>query len=256
MAKREGSSGDESAPEVDMTPMIDIVFQLIAFFMVITNFEQTQADERVKLPRDALAKPPEVKIEHELVLNVGFERNMKGEKLDQEPWLFNFVNGDPVRPLLASKQLKQEAKLFQNKQIDPKDVTVKVRADAEVQTGIVQELIKICQDAGYEKFAMSAMSGPEERADRHWKKQRTGHTGPPDRRHREKTQSVKCHSRAGGNPAAACHTCHQENRSASGGWNHEKTSAVKAGKAGNEHVGHDRHRVSVAHLLHADAEDR
>ena len=44
---------------VDMTPMIDIVFQLIAFFMVITNFEQTQADERVKLPRDALAKPPE-----------------------------------------------------------------------------------------------------------------------------------------------------------------------------------------------------
>ena len=25
-------------PDVDMTPMIDIVFQLIAFFMVITNF--------------------------------------------------------------------------------------------------------------------------------------------------------------------------------------------------------------------------
>ena len=33
--------------DVDMTPMIDIVFQLIAFFMVITNFEQIQADELV-----------------------------------------------------------------------------------------------------------------------------------------------------------------------------------------------------------------
>ena len=27
---------------VDMTPMIDIGFQLIAFFMVITNFEQNK----------------------------------------------------------------------------------------------------------------------------------------------------------------------------------------------------------------------
>lgn len=160
MAKREKSS-DDGAPEVDMTPMIDIVFQLIAFFMVITNFEQTQADERVKLPRDALAKPPEVKIEHELVLNVGYERNMKGEKTDEQPWLFNFVNGDPVRPLQAGRQFTQEATLFKNKGIDPKEVTVKVRADAEVQTGLVQELIKLCQDAGFEKFAMSAMSGPE-----------------------------------------------------------------------------------------------
>ncbi|MEQ9067344.1 MAG: biopolymer transporter ExbD, partial [Gimesia chilikensis] len=57
--------------DVDMTPMIDIVFQLIAFFMVITNFEQIQADERVKLPSDSLAKPPEVKAADELVLNIG-----------------------------------------------------------------------------------------------------------------------------------------------------------------------------------------
>ena len=98
MAKRERVKGESPAAEVDMTPMIDIVFQLIAFFMVITNFEQTQADERVKLPRDALAKPPEVKLEHTLVLNVGFFRNMDGEKTDPQPWLFNFVDGEPVLP--------------------------------------------------------------------------------------------------------------------------------------------------------------
>jgi len=162
MAKRERPSNEGPEAEVDMTPMIDIVFQLIAFFMVITNFEQTQADERVKLPRDALAKPPEVKIEHELVLNIGFFRNMEGEKTDTKPWLFNFVDGEPVLPLSAGPQLKKEATLFKNKQIDVEDVTIKVRADAEVQTGIVQELIKLCQDSGFEKFAMSAMSGPEE----------------------------------------------------------------------------------------------
>ena len=62
MAKKEREPAKEF--EVDMTPMIDVVFQLLAFFMVITNFEQTQADERVKLPRDQLAKPPKVKVEH------------------------------------------------------------------------------------------------------------------------------------------------------------------------------------------------
>ena len=52
-----------------MTPMIDIVFQLIAFFMIVTNFEQTQADERVKLPADELARPPIAPREQELVIN-------------------------------------------------------------------------------------------------------------------------------------------------------------------------------------------
>lgn len=162
MAKRERKASEAAEAEVDMTPMIDIVFQLIAFFMVITNFEQTQADERVKLPRDALAKPPEVKVEHSLVLNVGFYRDLQGEKTDAQPWLFNFVDGEPVLPLSAGPQLEKEAILFKNKDINLEDVTVKVRADSEVQTGIVQELIKLCQDAGFETFAMSAMSGPEE----------------------------------------------------------------------------------------------
>jgi biopolymer transport protein ExbD len=150
--------------EVDMTPMIDIVFQLIAFFMVITNFEQTQADERVKLPRDALAKPPEAKLEHEMTLNVGFERDMKGKLVDENPYLFNFGLNDKL-PVLGPKvqeQLATEKRLYKQKEINIAEVTIKIRSDAQVQTGIVQELIKLCQDAGFEKFAMSAMSGSDD----------------------------------------------------------------------------------------------
>lgn len=160
MAKKRASS--PGAPDVDMTPMIDIVFQLIAFFMVINNFEQTQADERVKLPRDALAKPPEVKIEHEITLNVGYLRDMNGERTNPDPFLFNFGGEDMMPPLSATKALEQEARLYRNREVDPKDVTIKVRADAEVPTGLVQELIKLAQDAGFEKFAMSAMSSSED----------------------------------------------------------------------------------------------
>ena len=160
MAKRpKSTSGDI---EVDMTPMIDIVFQLIAFFMVITNFEQTQADERVKLPRDALARPPKVKPDDSLTLNIGYERNMKGEKTDEDPWLFNFGGVEQERPLESLELLEREVRLYRQKDIDPKTVTIKIRADAEVPTGIVQQLIELCQGAGFEKFAMSAMSGQQE----------------------------------------------------------------------------------------------
>ena len=51
----------KSAPaaEGDLTPMIDMTFQLIAFFMVLINFTEAEADQRVKLPESELAKPPD-----------------------------------------------------------------------------------------------------------------------------------------------------------------------------------------------------
>ena len=36
--------------EGDLTPMIDMTFQLIAFFMVLINFTEADQDERIKLP--------------------------------------------------------------------------------------------------------------------------------------------------------------------------------------------------------------
>lgn len=160
MAKRRKSNIPNA--EIDMTPMIDIVFQLIAFFMVITNFEQTQADERVKLPRDALAKPPEVKPDDSLTLNIGFIRDMQGKKEDDEPWLFNFGGEDQTRPLQSQELLDREVRLYRQKEIDPKTVVIKIRADGDVPTGVVQQLIEICQKSGFETYAMSAMSGEQE----------------------------------------------------------------------------------------------
>ena len=141
--------------EVDMTPMIDIVFQLIAFFMVITNFDQMQADERVKLPIDAIAKPAEVKPIDELVLNIGFERNTDGSKIDPDPFIFNFYGEDLRVPQFGPK-LERESKLTSGRGEDPKDTTIVIRADGDVPTGLVQELVKMAQEAQYEKFEFRA----------------------------------------------------------------------------------------------------
>ena len=52
-------SGGPSSTEIDMTPMIDMTFQLITFFMFVMNFSEAEQDDRVQLPLSQLAKPTE-----------------------------------------------------------------------------------------------------------------------------------------------------------------------------------------------------
>ena len=145
-----------SVPEVDMTPMIDIVFQLIAFFMVISNFEQQQADERVTLPRDQLAKPPEVKRDDSLTINFGFEKDKQGEIIDPTPYIF--FGDERFTVEQSAVRLKQEAQFFRTIGTKLEDVTVEIRADAGVQSGLVQKLIQLCQEQGieFQRFALKA----------------------------------------------------------------------------------------------------
>jgi biopolymer transport protein ExbD len=152
--KRKQSSA--SVPEPDMTPMIDIVFQLLTFFMIAINFENTKADERVKLPKDVLAKPPESKPPHELVLNVGFDRATDGSKLSPDPVLFYSGSNVPLDRI--KPELEMERNVFQRVHAGTKlsEVSVLIRADADVPTGLIQQLIKTCQDVGYEKFSLKA----------------------------------------------------------------------------------------------------
>lgn len=147
---------DTGFTEPDMTPMIDIVFQLLTFFMIVSNFESTKADERVKLPKDVLAKPPESRPEEELVLNYGFERNAKGEITNPTPVLF--YNAEDIPLDRFKPMLEQERRLFLAKDGDKAldKVTVTLRADSEVPTGLVQGLIKVCQEVGFSRFALKA----------------------------------------------------------------------------------------------------
>jgi biopolymer transport protein ExbD len=153
---------DAQFTEPDMTPMIDIVFQLLTFFMIAINFENTKADERVKLPIDALAKPPDSKLDNELILNVGFNRTPDGTIVGG-PVIF--YNGDPVPLEKIAFHLDLEAKTFIAKATNPEkpldDVSVIIRADAAVPTGMVQELIEKCQEAKFTKFSLKASQKQE-----------------------------------------------------------------------------------------------
>ena len=147
---------DVSPPDLDMTPMIDIVFQLITFFMVINKFDQEESDERVTLPKDQLAVPPAVQRKDSFLLNFGYLRNQQGDLTNPEPFFFF---GDEQVPLAQVRQrLRQEAQFYQTIGTDMKEVVVEIRADADVKSGMVQELIQMCQEdgIGFQRFALKA----------------------------------------------------------------------------------------------------
>ena len=149
---------EPSIPEPDMTPMIDIVFQLIAFFMLVTNFDQAQADERVTLPVDRLAKPPKTARTKEILVNIGYLREKgTGNKLDPNPFVFQV--GQKYRIAEYGKLLATESRLVikQHGEEAIKEYSIVIRADSEVPFGMIQELIKLAQKSKYEKFSLKAM---------------------------------------------------------------------------------------------------
>jgi biopolymer transport protein ExbD len=137
-----------AALEPDMTPMIDMTFQLIAFFMVLLNFGEAEQDARIRLPSSQLAKPPETALENALVVQL----------TDDNQVLFS---GELMPIAGLDEKLRREARFITLNGEKPEDATVILRADAESKTGVVQEVIQKCQENGFENFALRAKQEEE-----------------------------------------------------------------------------------------------
>ncbi len=127
--------------ESDMTPMIDMVFQLIAFFMVLVNFSTEEQNAKVSLPQSELAKPAEGKVEFPIVIN-----------LDTNGTIYmgaNVTRVEEIRPFLST-----EVSVLKLAGKEPKDGNVIIRAHKNAYGGTVQDLITKCQEAGFESFAL------------------------------------------------------------------------------------------------------
>jgi biopolymer transport protein ExbD len=135
--------------EPDMTPMIDMTFQLIAFFMVLLNFGEGEVDARIKLPSSQLAKPPEERVQAPIVLQLTSDDKV-------------IFSGDALPISALDRPLRRERRVLELSGGNVADATVILRADASAKTGVVQEVIQKCQDNGFEKFALRAKQQREE----------------------------------------------------------------------------------------------
>jgi biopolymer transport protein ExbD len=128
--------------EMDMTPMIDVTFQLIAFFMFALNFSQVDQDQRINLPASELAKPPDAAYAQPLTIQLTSE--------DQVAFA-----GDDLSLDALQAALMREAQIIRaNPKKSVSDVTVIIRADRLAKAGRVQEIIEMCQKAEFNTFAL------------------------------------------------------------------------------------------------------
>jgi biopolymer transport protein ExbD len=128
--------------EMDMTPMIDVTFQLIAFFMFVLNFSDVDTDQRINLPLSELAKPPDAPYVEPLTVQMTREDTV-------------LFAGDEMSLTGLQSALNTEAQIIRaHPTKKTSDVTVIIRADKQIRAGRVQEVIEMCQKAEFDTFAL------------------------------------------------------------------------------------------------------
>ena len=136
----------QETADADMTPMIDMTFQLIAFFMVLINFTEADQNQAINLPSSELAKTPDFPPEGPVTLQV--EKNG------------NVIFGIQTAKDFELKELEGMLKVEKNQRLlmgkDPKMSTIIIRGDKDAKTGRIQQVVGVAQNVGFEKFILRA----------------------------------------------------------------------------------------------------
>lgn len=152
------SMSSEMRAEPNLTPLLDVVFQLITFFMLVINFSNDNYDQRIKLPIAGSARPIEDgekgAVEDRLVLNIDSQGHllMSGEVMPQHKAIQEIKHqADLVKYNLKAAGVKLNA---------TKDLptTIVLRADRNTAFSSLFSLITACQANGFRKFALKAMN--------------------------------------------------------------------------------------------------
>lgn len=160
----------EPAPEggMDMTPMIDIVFNLIIFFMIVSELSNVTV-EQLQLPFADRAKNPKtdpgMQIDKVLQVNVMPQKGLikvRGAGYTMEPSLIG------TYPSLVDF-LKIEAAGYEREapeapgQQPPSKMRVNIRADKEVPFKYVQHVFEACQQNGIYMTSIAATEDDPEK---------------------------------------------------------------------------------------------
>lgn len=146
-----GSMSSEASAEPNLTPMLDLVFQLITFFMLVTNFKAASLDLNLKLPVVGSARPLETEGEDLLILNIDSVGKLNVYGVTQN--IERYIKAEAKASRLTAKRLNPSFKAD-----DDLPTTIVVRADKQTPFNLLNVVIKTCQDNGFRKFALKAMN--------------------------------------------------------------------------------------------------
>ncbi|MGC3968810.1 MAG: biopolymer transporter ExbD [Pirellulales bacterium] len=151
-------SAAKDGAEPDLTPILDMVFQLITFFMLVINFKSASLDMSLKLPVVGSARPVDNHAQEDLlVLNINSsgKLNVYGETKDVD----SYISSEARAAAFAAKRENRDFKSG-----DELPTIVIIRADKTTPFHLLNHVIKTCQDKGFRRFALKAMNRHEDNA--------------------------------------------------------------------------------------------
>ncbi len=147
------SHGSTDKCEPNLTQLLDLVLQLVMFFMLCANFVMEQTDINIKLPEAIAAKALEKDAGDPIFLNI----NEKGQVL--LPPSDRIGDNDTLdNPVQVENYLKQRAKeeMRKTKKETP-EATLILRIDKETPFAASYPLMRACRMAGYSKVELRAI---------------------------------------------------------------------------------------------------
>jgi biopolymer transport protein ExbD len=148
-----GSLSHGASAEPNLTPILDMVFQLITFFMLVINFKTAAMDLDLKLPVVGSARPVDTQGQEDLlILNVNSQGQLRvyGQLVSD---VANYIANEAQASLLVARRANQQIKAG-----DELPSTVVIRADKGTPFAMLNQIIQTCQTSGYRKFALKAMN--------------------------------------------------------------------------------------------------
>jgi biopolymer transport protein ExbD len=148
------SSEDRADP--NLTPILDMVFQLITFFMLVINFKAASTDMSLKLPAIGSARPTEVRGQDLLVLNVNQEGTLRafGQEIRDIP---AFIAKEAESSLRTAQRANSALKAG-----DDLPSLVVIRADRFTPFGRLNRVVRACQENGFRQFSLRALNRSDE----------------------------------------------------------------------------------------------
>ncbi len=127
-------------PNVDLTPLIDVVFQLLIFFMLSATFV-VQSTIQIEMPEAEGAAQLEQK---DLSVTLAYGSGGPGGKGRI------YVNSEEV------PSIEELTRILTERVSDRPDLMLLVRTDARTDTGRLVEVLGIASSVGIQKFGIGA----------------------------------------------------------------------------------------------------
>jgi biopolymer transport protein ExbD len=151
----EAVQGGKVRAEPNLVPILDMVFQLITFFMMVVNFKNAALDLNLKLPIVGSARPVESGSSGTdfVILNIARDAERKEYCLRVYKQSIENVEGYIAAEAQASLMANHmtQADLDEGKDLPTRVV---IRADQATPFKALNRVIVACQQNGYRNFAL------------------------------------------------------------------------------------------------------